>query len=158
MNIPVQKSLEQTCQQCSRTWYRQSTCQMMTPPPLALNAVWIRRLMHLFPLGISVRFLVDDVEDPEWLNGSNWDLIHLRFVVGTLRNIPETLTRCFECVPPIRYISPFTPFSFYLLIITPTRGEGEADKFLSVAADTQNRAAGSRYKTRTWFQNATTGP
>lgn len=48
----------------------------------------------------NVRFLVDDVEDPEWLNGSNWDLIHLRFVVGTLRNIPETLTRCFEHAKP----------------------------------------------------------
>ncbi|KAL8418490.1 hypothetical protein RB594_001905 [Gaeumannomyces avenae] len=48
----------------------------------------------------NARFLVDDVEDPEWLNGSGWDLIHLRFVVGMLRDVPGTMARCFENTKP----------------------------------------------------------
>ncbi|ELQ39789.1 hypothetical protein OOU_Y34scaffold00484g3 [Pyricularia oryzae Y34] len=48
----------------------------------------------------NVRFVVDDVEDPEWLNGSNWDLIHLRMVSGSLIDIQGVFNRCYEHIRP----------------------------------------------------------
>ncbi len=43
----------------------------------------------------NVKFYIDDAED-EWLNGSDYDLIHFRTMSGVLRDLQKVLDRCFE--------------------------------------------------------------
>lgn len=46
----------------------------------------------------NVEFIVDDIEDPEWLLGDNFDFIHVRHVITFLRDPERLLATCLECV------------------------------------------------------------
>ncbi|KAH8655183.1 S-adenosyl-L-methionine-dependent methyltransferase [Xylariales sp. PMI_506] len=47
----------------------------------------------------NVKFLVDDCED-EWLNGDNYDLVHLRTMSPVLKDIPKMCRQAFEHLKP----------------------------------------------------------
>ena len=38
----------------------------------------------------NVKFIVDDAED-DWLNGTDFDLVHFRTMAPILKNIPKTI-------------------------------------------------------------------
>jgi hypothetical protein len=38
----------------------------------------------------NVKFLVDDAED-DWLNGSDFDLVHFRTMSAVLKNVPKMI-------------------------------------------------------------------
>lgn len=38
---------------------------------------------------------IEDCEEPEWLHGSNYDLVHLRQVAGVLRNLDGLLGKAY---------------------------------------------------------------
>lgn len=40
----------------------------------------------------NLRFLVDDFED-EWLNGDNFDLVHMRSTIQVIKDLPRLLRR-----------------------------------------------------------------
>ncbi len=43
----------------------------------------------------NVRFLVDDFED-EWMNGDDFDLVHLRSIAPIAKNIPKILQQSIQ--------------------------------------------------------------
>ncbi|KAH8883566.1 S-adenosyl-L-methionine-dependent methyltransferase [Thozetella sp. PMI_491] len=47
----------------------------------------------------NVRFLIDDIED-DWLNGSDFDFIHMRSVVILVKDVPKLLQRCITHLRP----------------------------------------------------------
>ncbi|KAG5928830.1 hypothetical protein E4U42_007943 [Claviceps africana] len=44
---------------------------------------------------VNVRMYVDDCEEPDWLHGSNFDLVHFRGMAGTLRDLDRMLKRTY---------------------------------------------------------------
>ncbi len=52
----------------------------------------------------NLRFLLDDFED-EWVNGSDFDLAHLRWTTPMIKDVPRLLQRIFACVG----LSPLPP-------------------------------------------------
>ncbi|KAG6256334.1 hypothetical protein E4U23_002406 [Claviceps purpurea] len=42
---------------------------------------------------VNVRMYVDDCEEPDWLHGSQFDLVHFRGMAGTLRDLDKLLKR-----------------------------------------------------------------
>lgn len=47
----------------------------------------------------NVKFMIDDVED-EWLNGSDWDLIHFRSMALILRNLQKAVDQTYKHLKP----------------------------------------------------------
>ncbi|KAG8409071.1 hypothetical protein J3458_003785 [Metarhizium acridum] len=47
---------------------------------------------------VNVRMYVDDCEEPDWLHGSNFDMVHFRGVAGTLRDLDRMLKRTYPHV------------------------------------------------------------
>ncbi|QUC21540.1 uncharacterized protein UV8b_05783 [Ustilaginoidea virens] len=47
---------------------------------------------------VNVRMYVDDCEEPDWLHGSNFDLVHFRGMAGTLRDLDRLLQRTYRHV------------------------------------------------------------
>ncbi|KAB5554621.1 S-adenosyl-L-methionine-dependent methyltransferase [Coniochaeta sp. 2T2.1] len=47
----------------------------------------------------NVRFMIDDVED-EWLNGSDYDLVHFRSMALILRNLPKVIGQAYKNLKP----------------------------------------------------------
>ncbi|KAH8193698.1 hypothetical protein TruAng_012135 [Truncatella angustata] len=47
----------------------------------------------------NVQFLIDDCED-EWLNGDNYDLIHLRVMSPVLKDVPKMCRQAFTNIKP----------------------------------------------------------
>ena len=43
----------------------------------------------------NVRFLIDDVE-AEWLNGDNWDFVHLRNMIPVMKDPVALLKQAYE--------------------------------------------------------------
>jgi len=43
----------------------------------------------------NCRFMIDDVED-EWVNGDDWDLVHMRCLTPWLKDVPKLLKAAFE--------------------------------------------------------------
>jgi hypothetical protein len=43
----------------------------------------------------NLKFYVDDMEDG-WLNGDDWDLVHLRCITPWLKDQPKLLERAYE--------------------------------------------------------------
>ena len=43
----------------------------------------------------NLRFVVDDFED-EWMNGDNYDLVHLRSISPIVKDMQKLLERCLE--------------------------------------------------------------
>jgi hypothetical protein len=43
----------------------------------------------------NLKFLVDDFED-EWLNGDNFDLVHIRGTIQVVKDLPKLLQRILE--------------------------------------------------------------
>ncbi|KAK1510259.1 methyltransferase domain-containing protein [Colletotrichum abscissum] len=83
------------------------------------TGTWAIQVADLFPaaevLGIdlspiqptwippNVKFLVDDAED-EWLNGDDFDYVHLRSVAPALRKLDRVLTQAYEHMKPGAWI------------------------------------------------------
>ncbi|ODA76160.1 hypothetical protein RJ55_08443 [Drechmeria coniospora] len=42
---------------------------------------------------VNVRMFVDDCEEPDWLHGSNYDLVHFRGMAGILRDVSAVLRK-----------------------------------------------------------------
>lgn len=47
---------------------------------------------------VNVRMYVDDCEEPDWLHGSNFDMVHFRGMAGTLRDLDRMLKRTYPYV------------------------------------------------------------
>ncbi|QLI69497.1 Secondary metabolism regulator LAE1 [Metarhizium brunneum] len=47
---------------------------------------------------VNVRMYVDDCEEPDWLHGSNFDMVHFRGMAGTLRDLDRMLNRTYPHV------------------------------------------------------------
>ncbi|KAK5992861.1 Methyltransferase pytC [Cladobotryum mycophilum] len=47
---------------------------------------------------INVRMFIEDCEEPEWLHGSDYDLVHFRQMAGVLRNLDSLLTKIYPHV------------------------------------------------------------
>ncbi|KAH6657156.1 S-adenosyl-L-methionine-dependent methyltransferase [Truncatella angustata] len=47
----------------------------------------------------NVKFLIDDCEE-DWLNGDNYDLVHLRFMSPVLKNVPRMCQQAFTNLRP----------------------------------------------------------
>ncbi|EXV00010.1 methyltransferase [Metarhizium robertsii] len=47
---------------------------------------------------VNVRMYVDDCEEPDWLHGSNFDMVHFRGMAGTLRDLDRMLKRTYPHV------------------------------------------------------------
>jgi hypothetical protein len=45
----------------------------------------------------NCRFLIDDAED-EWLNGDNYDMVHMRTMTSVLKNVPKAMQNSFQYV------------------------------------------------------------
>lgn len=43
----------------------------------------------------NVTFIIDDVE-AEWLNGDNWDFVHLRNMIPVMKSPVDLLKQAFE--------------------------------------------------------------
>lgn len=54
---------------------------------------------------ILSRFLVDDVED-EWLNGDDFDFVHLRNMIPILKSPVLLLKQAYACVSHLTPTSP----------------------------------------------------
>jgi SAM-dependent methyltransferase len=79
------------------------------------TGIWAIEMADLFPsaevLGIDLspiqptwippncKFLVDDCED-EWLNGSDWDMVHFRTMVSILKDVPKVMRASFAALKP----------------------------------------------------------
>lgn len=49
---------------------------------------------------INVRMFIEDSEEPEWLHGSEFDLVHFRQMTDVLRDLKGLLTKIYPFVPP----------------------------------------------------------
>ncbi|KAI0121216.1 S-adenosyl-L-methionine-dependent methyltransferase [Xylariales sp. AK1849] len=47
----------------------------------------------------NVKFIIDDCED-EWLNGDNYDLVHLRTMSPVLKDVPKMCKQAFDNIKP----------------------------------------------------------
>lgn len=47
----------------------------------------------------NVKFVIDDLED-EWLNGDNYDLVHLRFMSPVIKNVPKFIKQAYDNIKP----------------------------------------------------------
>jgi hypothetical protein len=43
---------------------------------------------------------IEDSEEPEWLHGSEFDLVHFRQMTDVLRDLKGLLTKIYPFVPP----------------------------------------------------------
>ena len=43
----------------------------------------------------NCKFIVDDIED-DWVNGDNWDYVHLRCMTAWLKDKPKVLKQALE--------------------------------------------------------------
>ena len=50
----------------------------------------------------NCKFLVDDAEE-EWLNGNNFDMVHMRTMASTLKDVPKVLSHAYKFVIGIYY-------------------------------------------------------
>ncbi|KAI1499049.1 S-adenosyl-L-methionine-dependent methyltransferase [Biscogniauxia marginata] len=48
----------------------------------------------------NVKFIIDDFEEDEWLNGSGWDLVHLRSMSASIRDAAKLCRATFEHLRP----------------------------------------------------------
>ncbi|KAI1638311.1 S-adenosyl-L-methionine-dependent methyltransferase [Biscogniauxia mediterranea] len=48
----------------------------------------------------NVKFIIDDCEEDEWLNGSDWDLVHLRSMSASVRDAGKLCRAAFEHLRP----------------------------------------------------------
>ncbi|TPX19138.1 uncharacterized protein E0L32_011211 [Thyridium curvatum] len=47
----------------------------------------------------NCKFMVDDAEE-EWLNGDDYDMVHMRTMASTLKDVPKTLGYAFKSLKP----------------------------------------------------------
>ncbi|KAL2890512.1 putative methyltransferase domain-containing protein [Ceratocystis lukuohia] len=62
----------------------------------------------------NVRFIVDDIEDEEWLHGSSFDLVYIRHVMALIRSPDIVLKNSFNNITPGGWIE-CTEFDGFLL-------------------------------------------
>jgi hypothetical protein len=47
----------------------------------------------------NLKFIVDDIEEDEWLNGSDFDLVHLRQMTPLVKDLDKLFRHSFEYGP-----------------------------------------------------------
>lgn len=52
---------------------------------------------------------IEDSEEPEWLHGSDFDLVHFRQMIHAFRNLQGLLTKIYPFVPAAADVQPFRP-------------------------------------------------
>ncbi|KAL5601219.1 uncharacterized protein BROUX77_005468 [Berkeleyomyces rouxiae] len=82
----------------------------------------------------NVRFMVDDIEDEEWLHGSNFDLVYIRHVMALIRSPETVMKNSFDNIAPGGWIE-CTEFDGFLMCNDGTMPDDHAPKvFLELVA------------------------
>lgn len=55
---------------------------------------------------INARMLLDDMDEPEWMHGSGYDLVHMRDMKCAIRDMDEVLVQIYSLVAPFSCLSP----------------------------------------------------